>query len=74
MKADHLFLLEVVGFGGIVLAFAFWELYALHRDKKKSRAKEAPGSSKPSTPSTRDAGHAEGQERAHPPSAETVER
>jgi len=55
MSGNTLFLIEMIGLHGVVLAWCAWELYALHRDKKRT---EAAGSAQR-------AGHPEGQDPAH---------
>ncbi|WP_198970800.1 hypothetical protein [Xylophilus sp. ASV27] len=41
MSSALIITLEMLGVLGVVLAFGFWELYALRRDKKK-RPKPGP--------------------------------
>jgi len=42
VTSNHLFIIELIGFSGIALGVAFWELWSLRRDKKKAeRARTA---------------------------------
>jgi hypothetical protein len=50
------FLIEGVFVGGCVLAWGFWELYALRRDARKAKAQDE---AKAATLTPGDAGHAE---------------
>jgi hypothetical protein len=39
MQSNGLFLMEFLIFDGVALAWAGWELWSLHRDKSKPKAK-----------------------------------
>jgi hypothetical protein len=51
------FLIEGVFVGGCVLAWGFWELYALRRDARKAKAEEE---AKTAKLAAGDTGHAKG--------------
>lgn len=57
MSGNTLFMIEIIGFHGLVLSWCAWELWSLRRDKR--RAAEAAASAER-------AGHAEGEQAAHP--------
>ncbi len=48
MDKNYLLLIELLAFGGIVLGFAFRELWLLRRDKNKSDADNGGGDDDPS--------------------------
>jgi hypothetical protein len=55
MSGNTLLWIEIVGFHGVVLAWCAWELWSLHRDKKRTEA----------AASAQRARHAEGEDGAH---------
>ena len=56
------FLIEGGLFGGAALAWGFWELWSLRRDKRKTQQEQ---DAKQNSLSTGPSGHAEGQHGAH---------
>lgn len=55
MTSDVMFFTEMVLLHGVVLGWAFWELWSLNRDKRRSDA----------AASAERTGHAEGEHRPH---------
>ncbi|MFM9927299.1 hypothetical protein VLK31_30265 [Variovorax sp. H27-G14] len=42
MSSSLIITLEMLGVLGVLVGFGFWELYALRRDKKRSKPRDEP--------------------------------